>query len=166
MCFFRFFKILSLIFKFYIDINSIFYYKACFIILYPIFFAILLTGFWLSYKILYKSEILERLLICIAISFMFFLSPIINILADFFNCTHLYENQYMTNFLLEKCIDNSTYDFWKNILILPAVAIYVISFPLILFSFMFKNRKRLFDKNFRAKIGFLLNGYSSQTYYW
>ena len=113
-----------------------------------------------------KNKILENLLICIAISFLFFLSPIINILSDFFNCTKLYENQYMTNYLLERCNDNSRYDFWKKYLIIPAFLIYVMCLPLILFTFMFKNRKRLFDENFISKIGFLLNGYSSETYYW
>ena len=58
------------------------------------------------------------------------------------------------------------YDFWKKYLIIPAFLLYVMCFPLILFIFMFKNRKRLFDENFISKSGFLLNGYSSKTYYW
>lgn len=97
---------------------------------------------------------------------MFFLSSIIGTVADFFNCTQLYDDFFLTNFLLEKCNDNPKYEFWKINLIFPTFLIFIVAFPLLLFFYMYRNRNRLFDSDVVYKIGFLLNGYSEKSYYW
>ena len=138
-------------------------------IVYPLFFVVFLMGFWIFYKILYKITFLlmfERFSITVAIIFIFFLSPICNILANFFNCTQIYDNFYITNYLLERCNNNPRYDFWANFLIIPSFCFFIVFYPLILFSYMYRNRNILFTENVIYKIGFLLNGYCINTFYW
>lgn len=137
--------------------------------MYPIIFGCFLFAFWLTMKIIRKMsfyQMLERFLITLAMIFMFFLSSIIGAVADFFNCTQIYNEHYVTNFLIEKCSNNPTYDMWKKYLIIPASCLFLVVFPLILFIYMHKHRDRLFEREIVYKIGFLLNGYSVKSYYW
>ena len=48
----------------------------------------------------------------------FFLSPVINSISNFFDCTKLYSNNYMTQNLMEKCNDNPRYSSWRSVVIL------------------------------------------------
>ena len=149
--------------------NSIYYYKEFFLILFSLFFAIFFMIIWLIKLFIYRfrfHSIIERFLITTNILILYFLSPIINMIADFFNCTELNGNTYMTNYLLERCNNNETYDLWRNALIFPSFAFYVIIFPLIFCFFIYKNKKQLFGSNVMSKIGFVLQGYTSKTYYW
>ena len=135
---------------------------------YPFSLSLILFIFWMIYKFFEKKDfsyIVERFLISSSMVFAFFLSPIINVLADFFNCTLLYDNYYMTNNLVERCND-TRYNFWQNFLIIPSFVFFAIFFPLSLFFYMYKNRSHLFESQTICKIGFLLNGYYPTTYYW
>ena len=125
--------------------------------------------FWIFYKLLYRKKmeyIVERFLITSAMTLQFFLSPILNVLSDFLNCTKINEDYYLSNYLIEKCNDNPTYNAWALFFVLPCFCIFVIVLPIFSLYYMFTNRKQLFHDRFIYKIGFLLNGYSSYTFYW
>ena len=139
------------------------------IILYPLFFNCGLLIFWLLYKIVRKksfSHVIERFMISCGMSMQFFLSPIINSLSDFLNCTELNGNSYMTNFLIERCNNNEKYFLWKYCFVIPCFSIFAILIPVITYFYMRKNRNKLFDKSMIYKIGYLLNGYSPDSFYW
>lgn len=112
------------------------------------------------------SYVLERFLITFGMTLFFFLSPIINVLSDFFNCTELHGNSYVTNYLIEKCDGNPTYDFWKYRLIIPSFVVFGILTPFFTFYYMWRKKDHLFEDMYICKIGFLLNGYSSKNFYW
>ena len=109
---------------------------------------------------------IEKYLITVAITMAYFLSPVINALASFFNCTTLYSNKYITQNLWEKCNDNPRYSVWRLNVMLPASLFYGIFLPLVLFLYLYKNRKDLLEEKILKKIGFLLNGYSKDKFYW
>ena len=135
----------------------------------PLAFSGLLFIYWFIYKFLKKitfSLMLEKFLITVCILMNFFLSPVINAISNFFNCTILYSEQYITENLWEKCYNNPRYSFWRSHVMLPAFLFYAILLPLMLFSFLFKNRQNLFEERILSKIGFLLKGYSENKFYW
>ena len=110
--------------------------------------------------------IVESFLITVTITFFFFQSSVINALADFLNCTQIEQNFYLTNYLLEKCENNLIYENWRNLLIIPSFSIFCLILPLLSFIYMLRNRKNLYTDHILRKVGFLLNGYSPQYYYW
>ena len=112
------------------------------------------------------SHVIERFMISCGMSMQFFLSPIINSLSDFLNCTELNGNSYMTNFLIERCNNNEKYFLWKYCFVIPCFSIFAILIPIITSIYMRKNRDKLFDKSMIYKIGYLLNGYSPDSFYW
>ena len=145
------------------------YYKLSILIACPFVFCFLLGFFWILYKSYSKQKffvILENFLVTLSITFFFFQSSIINALADLLNCTKIENVFYLTNYLLEKCAGNSNYDKLFNILIIPSFCIFCIILPLVPFVYMFKNRTNLYTDKILCKVGFLLNGYSPQFYYW
>ena len=149
--------------------NSVPYYKMLVLICFPFVYCGILAFFWIAYKFYSKksvSDILESLLITISITFFFFQSNAIKTLADLLNCTKIENNMRLTNYLLEKCIDNPNYEFWRNFVIIPSFCFFSLVLTLIPFIYMCKNRKKLYTENALRKIGFLLNGYSPQYFYW
>ena len=149
--------------------NAIPYYKLSILIACPLAFCFLLGFFWILYKFYSKQRffvIFESFLITISITFFFFQSSIINALTDLLNCTKIENNSYITNYLLEKCTDNIHYEKWRNLLVIPTFSIFCFILPLVPFVYMFKNRKNLYNDKILSKVGFLLNGYSPQYYYW
>ena len=154
---------------YFLDIHSIFYYKTLMTILTPIIFCLFFIIFWLTLKILHQLTILQAFqsyMLCFSIIISFFLSSIINSLAEFENCTNLYEETYIKHYLLEKCTNNPNYTLWRNVLIIPSFIFFCILIPFFAFHYVYKNRKRLFQKEVIQKFGFLLNGHSSKTFYW
>lgn len=138
-------------------------------VLYPLSYAFLLLLFWITYKIIYKltfKKMIERYLISAVIVFIFFMSNIFSTTVNFMNCNKINNDEYIFNFLIERCNDNERYYFWKYTLIWPSFFLFTILIPLILFLYMFKHRNNLFDEDIIVKIGFLLNGYSGKTFYW
>lgn len=109
---------------------------------------------------------LEGFLITNGMTLFFFLSPIINLLSSFLNCTDINGEKRLTNFLIEKCENNSRYEFWKNNFVIPSFVIFGFLIPFSMFYYMFKRKKDLYEETFRYKIGFLLNGYTSINFYW
>lgn len=138
-------------------------------VLYPLFVSFFLLLFSLIEIILKKAiqkVILERFLIQASIATAFFLSPIITSLSDFVNCTSVDNTFYITVNLIEECSGNSRYLFWRNVLVIPAFILFAICLPLLAFSYMYINKNRLYNQKIIYKIGFLLNGYTTQTFYW
>ena len=136
------------------------------VILFPIVFSVILALFWTLYKICSSSDVLEKYFICVSITLTYFLSPVISSLADFFNCTKFDTDSYITKHLWEKCTNNPRYFSWRLNLALPGFLFYGLFFPLVLFVSMFKDRNKLFEAKLLSKFGFLLNGYSSNKFYW
>ena len=135
----------------------------------PFIFTFLLFVFWIFYKIkenLPFPVMIEHFCITTAISFLFFLSPIINVLADFLDSTEIFGNYYITSYLIERSNNNPQYNLWRNYLILPSFCFFTILFPLCLFIYMQRRKHILFTEGIIYKIGFVLNGYSSETFYW
>ena len=157
------------LFNFYIDKTESFYIEITSIVVYPLAYSFFLLIYWFMDRFLKKysfSLMMEKFLITVCILMAFFLSPIINAISNFFNCTTLYSNQYITQNLFEKCHDNPRYSSWRTYVMLPSFLFYAVVLPLLLFLFLFKNRKILHEEKMLSKIGFLLKGYSENRFYW
>ena len=148
----------------------IFYYKTLIVIASPLFFTLVMLIFWLIYKLKYHlslwKHIIDHFLLTFSIIITYFLPSIMNALAQFINCTRLYDEEYITNNLIEKCTNNPRYDLWRFFLIIPSFIFFGAILPLIAFLYAYNNRTRLFDRKVVKKISFLLNGYSEKTFYW
>ena len=108
----------------------------------------------------------ERFFISVAIVFIFFMSNIFDMTLQYMNCEKIDENYYISSFLIEQCNNNERYSFWKYYFIWPCFIFFIIFIPFVCFLFMFQNKKRLFEDDVIVKIGFLLHGYTSKTFYW
>ena len=149
--------------------HSIPSYKVSILIGCLFVFCFFLFLFWMIYKFFSKQDIfviLESFLVTVSITLFFFQSSVINSLADLLNCTKIENTFYLTNYLLEKCEGNINYEKWRNLLIIPTFCIFCLFLTLVPFIFMFKNRNKLYTDSILRKVGFLLNGYSPQFYYW
>lgn len=136
---------------------------------YPFVFSLILFLFWILYKITKKKSfrfVLERFMITSSIILFYFISPIMNDLSDFLNCTELNGNFYITNHLIEKCNDNTRYNFWKLTIVIPSFLFFGFLIPFFAFYYMFKRRKNLYNDSVIYKIGFFLNGYTAENFYW
>jgi len=125
--------------------------------------------FWLMAANIYKLTLIDtikNLLQSQIIIITFLLSSIINSLADFVNCTTIYNEDYNVSFLTVQCTHNDTYLFWRAFYIFPAFIFYALFLPLIAFVYMFKNRRKLSHLDVISKLKFLLNGYKKESYYW
>jgi len=154
---------------FCIDLNLVPYIKILLVICCPVGFCGLLMFFWIAYKIYKKSEfsiILECFLITSTITFFYFQIPVINELAGMLNCYPIENESYITDYPLEPCTNNSRYSDWTNILVIPAACFFVLILPVWPIYYMHKNKNRIFSKEVIQKVGFLLNGYSPQSFYW
>ena len=135
----------------------------------PFAFCFILALFWILYKFYSNQKIattFENFLITTSITFFFFQSTIINGLADLLNCTKIENQYYLTNYLIEKCDKNLGYDKWRNFMIIPAFCFFSIFLTIVPFIYMYKNRGNLYSENILRKVGFLLNGYSTNYFYW
>lgn len=139
------------------------------VIVTPLFFMIISLGILFLMKIKNNNSIqetMESFLLVTTIIITFFLSNVVNVISQFFNCTELESDSYISSFLIEKCTNNPNYDFWRNTLIIPALIVYVIGFPLSMFFYMYRNRKNLLSPEVMSKVGFMLNGYYPKKFYW
>jgi len=109
---------------------------------------------------------IEKLLITATITFFYFQSPIINDLSGLLNCTKIENESYLTDYLLEQCTGNQRYTEWRNYFVIPCFCFFTIILSSIPLIYMHKNKDILFNEIVLRKIGFLLNGYSIQTFYW
>ena len=135
----------------------------------PFAFCYLLALFWIFYKFYSKkraSIILESFLITASITFFFFQPSIINGLSDLLNCTKIENEYYISNYLIEKCANNTNYNKWQNLMIIPAFCFFAIILTMMPFIYMYKNRENLYRENILRKVGFLMNGYSRTSFYW
>ena len=149
--------------------HAIPYYKIIILIGCPFAFCFLLALFWMLYKFYSKQNIFrifESFSITIIITFFYFQSPVINALADLLSCTKIETNFYLTNYLLEKCTNNQNYENWLFFVIIPFFCFFSLILPLVPLLYMFKYKSYLYTEKKLLKVGFLLNGYSPQYYYW
>ena len=65
----------------------------------------------------------------------------------------------------EKCYTSSYYS-WVISFIIPAFGFYGILLPLMAFIYIFINRKNLYETQVLNRVGFLLNGYKKDKFYW
>ena len=172
MQYWRYYEICKwFIFYIYLDLESVLYYKLTIAIGSPAFFGILLLIFWFGYKFCFAKKMftyqaIEKFILTFSITISYFLPSVINSLAEFLNCTQLYSESYVTNQLSERCSNNPRYMLWRNALIFPSLFIFLFLFPLLALIYMHKNRDNLFQPNILQKISFLVNGYTSKTFYW
>ena len=149
-----------------IDLHSIPYYRILILISCPFVYCFLLAIFWILYKFRSKQDVFENFLITTSITFFYFQSSIINALADLLSCTKIEKDFYLTNYLLENCGENSKYEHWRNILIIPTFCFFSVILTIIPFVYICKNMKTLYSHKMLRKVGFLLNGYSPRYFYW
>ena len=112
------------------------------------------------------SLMIERFLATTTITFFYFQAPVINALAGILNCSRIENESYITDYLLEQCTNNARYSEWRKILVLPTACFFVLILPAWSIYYMNKNKERIFNKEVICKVGFLLNGYSPQVFYW
>lgn len=146
----------------------IFYYKLLMVIISPFIFIVIFFIFWILYKFHTKKPwkfVLERFYITSILIILFFMFSIINSCAQFLNCSEIGDDKFITNYLSESC-SSSRYAIWKYGFIIPIFLLFATIFPGLILSFMIKNRKNLFTKDNIYKIGYMMNGYKSETFYW
>lgn len=146
----------------------IFYYKTLIVLSLPFIFILLFFLFWVCYKLYYKEKwtfVLERFCITCVLIFLFFMFSIINTCSQFLDCSEINGTNYITNYLNENC-SNSKYILWKFGWIIPIFLIFSTIIPGLLLYFMVINRKKLFTENNLYKIGYMLNGYDTESFYW
>ena len=134
----------------------------------PIVFSIFLAIFWILYKFHQKKSfnfIIEKYMITLNIIFFYFQSPIINSLCDILNCTRLGKSSYISVYMIEECFTTS-HNHWIFWYIIPGFLIFGVLFPFIAFAYMWINRNNLSEEKIISKIGFLLNGYEKERFYW
>ena len=149
--------------------NLVPYLNTLLVICCPIGFCFFLFCFWFGYKFHKKlkfSVAVERFLITSAITFFYFQAPIINALAGMLNCSQIDNESYISDYPLEQCSHNARYSEWKKCLLLPAACFFVFILPIWPLYYMHKNKAMIFHKDVIYKIGFLLNGYSPNNFYW
>lgn len=149
--------------------NSIPYIKVLLVSCFPFGFCCLLFLFWIAYKFFKKldfSIVIERLLMTIAITFFYFQAPVINALAGLLDCIKIENEYYIADYPLEQCTNNMRYSNWRNILVFPTLSFFVIILPVCPLYYMYRNKHRIFSKEVIFKVGFLLNGYSPDTFFW
>ena len=138
--------------------------------MYPFVLSVLLIIFWLFYKLrsfeMDYGIMLEKFLISLSITIILLMPSIFTATANYLNCQDINDHSYISTFLIERCDNNERYTFWKIRLIWPCFFLFNLAFPLSLFIYMFRNKYNLFQEKIIYKIGFLLNGYSSHTFYW
>ena len=143
--------------------------KSLVLVLCPFGYAILLSVFWLIYKFYTKSKfshIFENFIITLNMTFLYFQSPIVNFLSEILNCTEIENQFYISNYLLERCSDNPRYIKWRNYFVIPCFSFFTIIFSFVPLYYMYINKETLYSKALFRKIGFLLNGYSLERFYW
>ena len=99
-------------------------------------------------------------------TFLYFQSPIVNVLSEILNCTEIENQFYISNYLLERCSDNPRYIKWRNYFVIPCFSFFTIIFSFVPLYYMYINKETLYSKALFRKIGFLLNGYSLERFYW
>lgn len=146
----------------------IFYFNTGINLILPFIFWIGFLLFWISYKFYSRIEwkiAFEKYFITCAMIFIFFMFSVINVCAQFLNCSEISGKYYVTNYLNENC-NNSIYIFWKWNIVLPSFLLFSLIIPGILLSYLFMKRETLFHKLNLYKTGFLLNGYKRKKFYW
>jgi len=152
-----------------LDLQLVPYLKTLLVVCCPVGFCLFLLIFWIGYKVYKKIRftiILERFLITSAITFFYIQAPIINSLAVMLNCTQIENESYITDYPLEQCTNNERYTAWRNVLIIPTACFFVLILPVYPIYYMHKKKEIIFSKEVIYKVGFLLNGYSPDKFYW
>ena len=67
--------------------------------------------------------------------------------------------------MIEECFTTS-HNHWIFWYIIPGFLIFGVLFPFIAFAYMWINRNNLSEEKIISKIGFLLNGYEKERFYW
>lgn len=138
-------------------------------IIYPLAFCSILFVFWLLINLKLNFDfktLMDKFLVTSNMVFVFFIPTYVNTLMDFLNCSEINGKHYVTNYLVIRCDNNENYQFWIKFIISPCLCVFALILPFSAFYYMFCNRKILFTQKIICKIGFLLNGYSSKTFYW
>ena len=148
--------------------SIIIYVKTMIMLLIPGLFLVIILLFWIfrkhSKKLVFRP-VLEKIFLTGVMTLFFFQCPLITSLTEIMNCVDIGENSFIQSFLIEKC-NGSTYHFWQNYIILPFFCFYTIFLPLLALIYMIYNKKNLYEDNVIIKIGFLLNGYNEEQFYW
>lgn len=151
-----------------IDSEIAFFLKIGSVLLQPFLIGIFLLLFWLFAIKIYGLNIYEsfsNFLKSMSILIILSLSSIINCLFEFLNCVKIDGKEYVASSLNIVC-ESENYTHLRNTIVIPSFVFYLFVFPTSIFTFMFFNRKSLFSGDCLSKIGFLLNGYKKNTYYW
>ena len=125
--------------------------------------------FWIGYKFYKKKsflEIVEKFSVTSAITLLYFQPQVINASAGMLNCFQIEDEYYITDYPIEQCSNNARYQAWRNILIFPGIFVFLLVLPALAFYYIRKNKEAIFHQDVIYKIGFLLNGYSPEAYYW
>eukprot|EP01016_Furgasonia_blochmanni_P000956 TRINITY_DN10321_c0_g1_i2.p1 TRINITY_DN10321_c0_g1~~TRINITY_DN10321_c0_g1_i2.p1 ORF type:complete len:420 (+),score=-3.46 TRINITY_DN10321_c0_g1_i2:125-1384(+) len=146
--------------------SDIFYQKLLYICLMPYAVLAATALAWLSYKLVFKKQILEKMLASMII-IVFILQPsLVKIVFQAMSCLTLENGPNLIKrapYLL--CYDE-THVKWIIFLYIPTLLIWILIFPLFALSVIHRNRKQLDTPRMKLKYLFLYNGYTSDRYYW
>lgn len=153
-----------------LDPESVFFFKIGSVVFLPFIWAGALIIFWLAMFIITRislGEAIKNYIQTWIICFTFFLSPILNTIADFLHCIRINDGEYYNVLDLNlSCSTNKKYILWRNFFIIPSFICYAMLIPLCTFIYMFRNRKKLFEYGYLSRISFLLKGYQREAFYW
>lgn len=111
------------------------------------------------------SNILNKSSVLLSISIYSLHSNILNSLFELIDCTELEDKLYLRVYMTIKC-DDESYKTWIKFLFIPGFIFYAIILPLVCILYFYKIRNRIYARIEFKKIGFLIDGYHNNKYYW
>jgi len=124
---------------------------------------------YLRFLKLAKDQIWSRLLIAFSIIVCSLQSPIFSSFFEILLCDNFQSNDqsfsYIHTQLSERCY-TSSYFIWVFYFIIPAFFFYGILLPSISYIYIFYHRENLYETDVLNRIGFLINGYKKEKYFW
>lgn len=151
-----------------IDFSMIYYYKCLLVLLLPFFMCFVYVVYWSIFTVYYSKSFkffLEKIIVTSAVIFINFMFSVINMAAQFLDCKNLGSDRYINVYLSESC-SSEKYLFWRNYIILPAFIFFSIIVPGLILIYLFRKKKKLYEKKEICRIGFMLQGYRKKAFYW
>lgn len=125
--------------------------------------------FWLALRLYHPVKFRANYLrncitTCLVFTFMFAPS-IMSYTFSMFNCIEIEGKSYLQKDTSIECWgkDHININIYFT---LPIIMIWVIGYPLLIFCLLFKNRKKLDDKEVLMKYGFYYIGFKDEAFYW
>ncbi|CAG9330649.1 unnamed protein product [Blepharisma stoltei] len=147
--------------------KTVYFTKLWICSLIPIILGLIVFMFWLSIGVVKKSlRVMKREFIATLCILFFLIHPsLTNYMFSAFSCMDIYEEKYLMKNLDIKCWDG-THTVYAFCIALPSIIIWSIGVPLFVFQHLTRNKRKLYQIEYKIKYGFLYDGYQESRFYW